>query len=177
MGVFDWIGDHIWKPFKEKVLEPVFGSRTGKLTPFTSAVAAKATMGADNLGDALVNSLTKGGAIDAVSFAAKEAGSELNKAVDKGAEIASRVPIVGPAIAAELEAAAAPLKTTVAELEKPQEALKTAAKLGGVTEASVSEGVTRGLGRLGLLGGGRFRGQIAGAIQREAMKGTRAFLA
>lgn len=176
MGFGDWLSDHIWKPFKKAVLEPVFGSQTGKLTPFTSTVASKATGGADNLGDALVHAVTKGGAVDAVSFAAKEAGKSLDSAVSKGAEVASSIPIVGPTIAAELQAVTAPLKTTIGELEKPVEAVKTAARLGGINEQTVSSEVTRGLGRLGLTGGG-IRGRVGGAIQREAVKGARAFLA
>lgn len=125
-GFFSNIGSGI----KHKILEPLFGQNRGALSNFTNTVANKVTGGADNFGDALVNATLKGGAVDALSYASKQAAQGLDSVANKASEIAGKVPIVGGALQAGIEDIAAPVRAAVSELEKPLDAVQTAVNLG-----------------------------------------------
>ena len=101
---------------KKKVLEPLFGAQTGKLSDFTSTVASKTVGGSENLGDAFNKAIIGGKALSGLDYAKDSAVTAIGDLGMKGAHMANKIPIIGSAIAKELESGIAPLQMQVANI-------------------------------------------------------------
>ena len=101
---------------KQKVLAPLFGAESGKLSNFTNTVAAKTVGGSENLGDGFSKAILGGKALAGLDYAKDVGLNAIHELGVKGAAIANRVPLIGGAIASEIEAGMKPLESTIADI-------------------------------------------------------------
>lgn len=106
MGFLDWINTKIIQP----VFRPLFGGKTGSLTPMTTQIAKKATGGETSITGILDNLITKNGLVNSLDYALSKAPQAIDEIAQKASRQVSKIPIIGGALSAEIEKAGGMVK-------------------------------------------------------------------
>jgi hypothetical protein len=109
MGFLDWINRKIIQP----VFRPLFGGKTGSLTPMTTQIAQRATGGKENLAGALDQMLMKGGLVDSLDYALAKAPQAIDEISQKASSAVSKIPVIGNILEAEISKAGGMVKSTL----------------------------------------------------------------
>lgn len=143
MGFLQWLNDKIVQP----VFRPLFGGKTGSLTPMTTQVAQKATGGQSTITGVLDNLLTKGGLVNSLDYALSKAPQAIDEIAQKASHQVSKIPIIGGALSAEIEKAGGMVKGSLESAKDYKTALPalldTELNVTGAGKSILKEGKKR----------------------------------
>ncbi len=134
MGFLDWINNKIIQP----VFRPLFGGKTGSLTPMTTQIATRATGGKETIAGALHNMISKPGTlVDTLDYALSKAPQAIDEISQKASSAVSKIPVIGNILEAEIAKAGGMVKSTL-------EASKDYKELPGMLdkEYNIAKGAT-----------------------------------